>query len=158
MNLLKAERDIAWYFQDSESEMGISSSFESMRMSIMLGGGGSQQFVDTMTDRRINATHRHRQIHTRIQTLTPTQQEVLSSVYESGWEQAVLDALGQAAGAAVHTPAAQKYYLQDSPADRNAFNVWLTGVVHRNEKERIQMIRREATDLYKTAVRAYACT
>lgn len=88
--------DLAWYFGESESAMGVSSTlgaFVAMAMS-GIGGGGKQNGVEARAVEpwRLAATARHRCIRTRLAHVPPAQLEVLRVAYApDDWTRAITD-------------------------------------------------------------------
>lgn len=159
MNTVTAESQLSWFFHHSAAAMGMQSSFESIRNAILTGGASRSSMVDSWTDKRVEATHKHRQILTRLNAVHPRRHvDILHVAYQSrAWSDEMQTAFGRAVGVTSHTTAAHRYYEEDAattPPD--GFWAWLESVVLRNEQDRINEIRLEATDLLRAAIQAYA--
>ncbi len=157
VNTTTAESQLFWFFNRSASEMGICSSFMALRAAIMSGGSSRTSMQDSMTDKRIEATHRNRQILTRLSRLPQKHIDTLYAAYASRcWGDALEAAFGRAVGVCALSPAARRYYDDDVGYTTDGFWAWLLSVVLRGETERIAEIRVEASDMLRAAVRAYA--
>lgn len=157
VNVTRAEKELDWFFYQSEAAMGISSSFEPIRQMIFTGPRNNPSPSDSMDDRRIEATHKHRQILTRLTSVRPQEHvAVIIAAHQCrAWTQEMTQAFGKAVGVCSRTTAARKYYEEDNiPED--GFWAWLNSVACCKEQERINVIRLEATDLLRAAIKAYA--
>lgn len=149
--------DLDWFFRDSQAAMGICSSFEAIRFAIMSCGASKTSKPDSVSDKRIEATSRHRQILNRLGRIKNHNHiDVLYSAFQSrSWSKEADAAYGRAIGAAAYSKSAQTYYAEDAGRETDGFWAWLEGVALRNEVDRIQIIRLETTDLFNAAIRAY---
>jgi hypothetical protein len=143
--------ELVWYFERSESAMGLHA--QSLEPSF---AGGADEIID----RRADATHRHRQIRSRLISLPRTLQDVLVAGYEPRrWSKTVWDNLRELTGIAVRSPAAREGYRKanDKMRARDVSVVlWLEGVILRSEHSVLLPIRVEAEMLRARAENAYA--
>ncbi len=112
---------------------------------------------DSMTDKRIEATHKNRKILDRISRLPQKHIDVLYAAYASrNYGEEMDAAFGRAVGVTALSPSAHRFYEHDAGSTTDGFWAWILSVVLRNESDRIAVIRLEATDMLRHAVKAYA--
>jgi hypothetical protein len=155
---MSSTSDLEWFFSHSAAAMGVQSSFEPIRMAIMTGGASKTSMPDKMTDKKIEATHRHRKIHHKINAIRdPLHIETIHIAFQSRrWSDYLIGAFGRSTGVTQYSPAARQAYADDSQAlTDDGFFVWLEGVVLRNEQDRIAVIRSESIRILDEALDAY---
>lgn len=107
--------ELTWYWQDAAAEMGISSTWGPMVSAAQGGFGGVRQDHDSrMTDARMRATARHREIRKRLDAIAPEHVTTLWYVYGGSVAPPQTVAhLGQLATLAAHMPATREAYDTD---------------------------------------------
>jgi hypothetical protein len=148
--------DLSWFFDVAESEMGFGSSWGAL-VQICKTGITRRVAVDSMSQKRFDATMRHREIREILASLSPSHRLALERVYERRqYPIEILSKFGPLAGISVHTFAARRGFQLDAntrPADETLI-IWLAGAVCRDEKI-IGNIRLEAERMYNDAHEAY---
>ena len=125
-----ANDDLTWYWQQSASEMGISSSWGPMVSAAQGAFGGSAAKPDSrMTDSHMRATARHRAIRKRLDALSHEHASALWHVYggAAAPPQTVAH-LGQLSNLAAHMPATREAYETDqrkAKAQKVTIKAWL---------------------------------
>ena len=107
--------ELTWYWQDAAAEMGISSTWGPMVSAAQGGFGGVRQDHDSrMTDARMRATAKHREIRKRLDAIAPEHVTTLWYVYGGSVAPPQTVAhLGQLATLAAHMPATREAYDAD---------------------------------------------
>lgn len=122
--------ELTWYWQDAAAEMGISSTWGPMVSAAQGGFGGVRQDHDSrMTDARMRATARHREIRKRLDAIAPEHVTTLWYVYGGSVAPPQTVAhLGQLATLAAHMPVTREAYEADqrkAKAPKLSIKAWL---------------------------------
>jgi len=133
------DADLEWYFTCSAADMGYCSSFGPMVAAAQGGFGGRREPEARITDRRIEAAARERHIRERLHRIAPAHRWALWTVYGLEWPPQVKHALGELAGIAVRTAAAESCFR---------------ATVHKLESENEEQARANATAKKPKALKA----
>ena len=103
------ERELEWFFNQSECDMGLRSNFMSVMNSRHSGGGGPTP------EEAATSAHRHRRIRSWLLAIADREAGVLQAAYEiRPWPNVLYDELGRLTGVVVRLACA----LDPWPADR----------------------------------------
>ena len=154
------ELDLEWFFCHSQAELGLCSNFEPLRYAIMTGGVSKTSTGDKISDKRINAAHRHRKILEKLNSVRPMHHiDIIYAAFQQrNWSDYLLNAFGRATGVTPFSKSAHAWYEEDSAGYGvdDGFFAWLEGTLLRGETDRIDIIRAEAVEQLHAALKAYS--
>lgn len=153
--------ELTWYWQDAAAEMGISSIWGPMVSAAQGGFGGVRQDHDSrMTDARMRATARHREIRKRLDAIAPEHVTTLWYVYGGSVAPPQTVAhLGQLATLAAHMPATREAYDADRKrqAPKLTIKAWLA-LSCSSQHPALSIIINETVAAFMAAIEAWKGT
>lgn len=152
--------ELEWYFNSAESAIGLQSNFGAMRQALLNGGVSSTSKPDSMSDARMDAVIRARDVQRRMQRMPPRMQDILYSVFQNRqWPTELWSVYDRSLGCLPFCRSANEEFEKDtSHINDDSFYPWLSGVCIRKETERLMRMKVEADALFVSVLDAFGKT
>lgn len=157
----RAERDLRWYWRESEGELSPPSNYAWMVRCLEGGATTNDLLVDweIPESRRLQAARRQRAVQRRLSRLTPTDCHVLHAAL-GPWSGPMLTCFGSVTPLAPHLPTTKALW-DDLGRPDESVEIWTVRLAYAAGKGRkaatlrATQIRREAERIYAEALQRY---